>query len=309
MPLVSAFREEQQHQQQQKQQPPTISFPVDRILVLHLKRTHLIEWVRAVLAAAINTYTKNIEKNDSGGNDNSKSGPLPPIYLQNEVSSMWDQIGIPLEGVEDTHWICFQKILVVKDTFSGGGRVAKAPTDAASFRTTVYEMHEMPPPQAREERKQLTVTVFRKSTNRRIVNEAALLRMLRKFGHSVRVVEFTADTPFMQQLEIMSSTDILVSTHTSALANLVFLPPGAVVLELVHRNWVWSNLDTSFKAQSDSRGDLNHWAWRATKKEHGKYINPRDEERFGGEEWAGDKVRTVKKVEILRIFIFLITDR
>jgi Glycosyltransferase 61 len=294
MPLVSAFREEQEQKEQS-----TMSFPPDRILVLHLKRTHLFEWVRAVLAAAVNT---NSENNKSKDNNNTSSSigrnnktELPPVYLQEEVNSMWDQIGTRLEGVEDMQWICFETILVVKDTFSGGGRVAKAPKDAENFRKKVYEMHEMPSPlplgRIESAKQSITITVFRKSTNRRILNEAALLRMLRKLGHSVRVVEFTSDTPFSTQLELMASTDILVSTHTSALANLVFLPPGAVVLELIHRNWVWSNLDTSFKAQSDARGDLYHWAWRAVKKEHGKYINPRDEQRFGGDEWAGDKVR------------------
>jgi hypothetical protein len=283
MPLVSAIREEQKQQHK-----PMISIPTDQIIVLHLKRTHLIEWVRAVLAATMHTHSSN-----------SVTATLPPVYLQQEGNSMWNQIGTPLEGIHDTQWICFEQVLVVQDTFSGGGRVAKTPEDVENFRKKVYEMHEMPPPpsiaQARKEgRRQPTITVFRKSTNRRIVNEAALLGMLRKkfSDHSVHVVEFTADTLFKEQLEIMASTDILISTHTSALANVVFLPPGAVVLELIHRNWVWSNLDTSFKAQSDARGDLYHWAWRAVKKEHGRYINPRDEQRFGGEEWAGDKVRT-----------------
>jgi len=291
MPLVSAIREEQEQRQQHQL---TMSFPPDRILVLHLKRTHLIEWVRAVLAAAINTNTADNKK------DISQTSKLPPIYLQEEVNSMWDQIGTPLEGIEDTEWICFQKVLVVKDTFNGGGRVVKTPHDAENFIVKAYEMHEMPSPppvQAQKEGKwSPNITVFHKSSNRRIVNEAALLRMLRQFsGHSIRVVEFTFDTPFKTQLEIMASTHILVSTHTSALANLMFLPRGAVVLELLHRNWVWSNLDTSFKAQSDARGDLHHWAWRAVKKEHGKYINPRDEERFGGDEWAGDKVRPTEE--------------
>ncbi len=299
MPLVSAFREEEQQQQEQKE-PTIITFPPDQILVLHLKRTHLIAWVRAVLAAAVNTYSSSSNDNNSGGNKSTRAAlslkKLPPVYLQQEINSMWDQIGTPLEGTHDTQWICFEKVLVVKDTFSGGGRVAKSPQDAEMFRKKVYEMHEMPPPvpvPARNSREQPTITVFRKSSNRRIVNEAALLRMLSKTfaDHSVRVVEFTTDTLFRKQLEIMASTDILVSTHTSALANLVFLPPGAVILELIHRNWVWSNLDSSFKAQSDARGDVHHWAWRAVKKEHGKYINPRDEQRFGGDEWAGNKVR------------------
>jgi len=44
----------------------------------------------------------------------------------------------------------------------------------------------------------------------------------------------------------MASTGLLVSAHTSQLANAQFLPPGAAVLELIQRNW-FSPLDRSFK--------------------------------------------------------------
>ena len=106
----------------------------------------------------------------------------------------------------------------------------------------------------------------------------------------VRVVEFTAATPFAEQLRVMASTGVLVSVHTSALANAVFLPPGRAVVELIHRNWVWWTLDRSFQAQTTAAGDLHHYAWRATRREHVAYIDPRDEQRFGGEEWADEKV-------------------
>ena len=113
----------------------------------------------------------------------------------------------------------------------------------------------------------------------------------------VRVVEFTAHTPVAQQLHTMATTGVLLSVHTSALANAIFLPPGAAVVELIHLNWPWDSLDRSFKVQSDARGDLHHFAWRAVSKDHAQYINPRDEHRFGGEEWAGVKCDTEECVE------------
>lgn len=66
-PLLSVLRLE-----------PTFAAPPSRILMLHLKRVHIFEWVRAVLAAAVGAVP--------GGN-------LPPMYFQEEVNSVWDQIG------------------------------------------------------------------------------------------------------------------------------------------------------------------------------------------------------------------------
>jgi len=122
------------------------------------------------------------------------------------------------------------------------------------------------------------------------------------FFCQVRVFEFTEDTPMADQLRAMRDTTILVSPHTSALANAVFLPPGAAVIELIQRNWVWDNLDRSFQVQTASLGDIHHWAWRATKREHIRYVNPRDAERFGGEEWANEKVRGKKVVSYKFLF-------
>ena len=63
----------------------------------------------------------------------------------------------------------------------------------------------------------------------------------------VRVVEFNASTPFREQLEVMASTAVFVSVHTSNLANAQFLQPGSAVVELIQRNWIWHNLDRSFQ--------------------------------------------------------------
>jgi protein O-GlcNAc transferase len=128
------------------------------------------------------------------------------------------------------------------------------------------------------------------------LNEKEVVRLLRRYA-PVRIVEFTASTPVAEQLRIMASTGVLVGAHTSALANCVFLPPGAAVVELIHRNWAWDNMDRSFKVHSEAAGDKHHWAWRATARHHSVFINPRDEMRFGGDEWAGEKCDTDECVE------------
>lgn len=55
----------------------------------------------------------------------------------------------------------------------------------------------------------------------------------------VRVVEFGGGAHFREQLAAIAGTGLFVSVHTSALANTVFLPPGAAVLEIIQRNWAW----------------------------------------------------------------------
>jgi protein O-GlcNAc transferase len=44
----------------------------------------------------------------------------------------------------------------------------------------------------------------------------------------------------------MADTGLLVSSHSSQLANAMFLHPGSAVLELIHRNWNFP-MDISFK--------------------------------------------------------------
>lgn len=61
------------------------------------------------------------------------------------------------------------------------------------------------------------------------------------------MVEFNSTTSFKKQLQIISETGVFISVHTSNLANAQFLPPGAAVIELIQRNWIWHNLDKSFQ--------------------------------------------------------------
>ena len=70
------------------------------------------------------------------------------------------------------------------------------------------------------------------------------------FGLQVRVVEFNASTPFKEQLETIAATSVLVSVHTSNLANAQFLQPGSAVFEIIQRNWFWHGLDRSFQASA-----------------------------------------------------------
>ena len=57
--------------------------PPQQFVLLHLKRRHLMEWVRAIMAT-----TLAIPRDD----------PLPPILMQQETDSIWEQPGELLTG-------------------------------------------------------------------------------------------------------------------------------------------------------------------------------------------------------------------
>jgi len=83
-------------------------------------------------------------------------------------------------------------------------------------------------------RKKINVTLLsRKTPYRRILNEEELLKKLSSTSsYNVRKVEFTHNTDFKEQLEIIQQTDILIGMHGAGLTHLLFLPDWAAVFEL-----------------------------------------------------------------------------
>jgi hypothetical protein len=64
--------------------------PEVNVVLLHLKRWHLMEWVRAVMATAFAV---------------SADGSLPPILLQKETDIVYEQPTQALEGVPADVWV------------------------------------------------------------------------------------------------------------------------------------------------------------------------------------------------------------
>jgi hypothetical protein len=65
--------------------PPDVN-----VVLLHLKRRHLIEWARAVMATTLGVRG---------------AGALPPILLQEETDIATEQISMPLEGTPADTWV------------------------------------------------------------------------------------------------------------------------------------------------------------------------------------------------------------
>lgn len=257
---------------------PHFAKPPQQFILLHLKRHHLMDWVRAVISVTLGVKPKH---------------DLPPMIMQQETNSVWTQIPSPLENFRTDEWVVFERALVVRDIFTGGVRTFLSSADAKAFRALIYTQHGLAPPQPGKPLPRV-ITVQRKRANRRIVNEDAFLDLLREYA-PVQVVEFNSTTSFKKQLQIISETGVFISVHTSNLANAQFLPPGAAVIELIQRNWIWHNLDKSFQVQTEMMGDLHHYAWRARHRNQTVYIHQRDAERFGN--WTSEQCSTEDCVE------------
>lgn len=83
--------------------------------------------------------------------------------------------------------------------------------------------------------KQVRITLLSRNTKfRQILNEKELIETLtaksRKF--IVNRVQFTHSTPFLEQVEMMANTDILIGMHGAGLTHALFLPDWAAVFEL-----------------------------------------------------------------------------
>lgn len=73
----------------------------------------------------------------------------------------------------------------------------------------------------------------RLTSHRRILNEDHLLAALRSIPRVAAVrAEFTFRTPFLEQLELIQATDVLIGMHGSGLTHSLFLPDWAAVFEL-----------------------------------------------------------------------------
>lgn len=307
--------------------------PPDQIVLLNLKRAHVMPWVRELLAASLGL---------------SRHENLPPVVWQREMPSIWTQITAPLEGMRRGEWLLIDRALVMRDKDLGGPDRARVHGDAIAFRESVYTRYRIP---ARVEEREgelkmdaalkgepsapgkgksapsggrgtprsqplemvsspsaaappalsssplspLPILFLRKSSDRRVVNEPELLAALAQFG-PVTVAEWSEDTPVAEQVRLVSSASVLVSVHTSALANVILLRPHSIVLELLHRNWLERRLDETFRDLSSGMGDVHHYAWRdLAGPGKGLYLDPRDARRFGN--WTSKQCDSEECVE------------
>lgn len=71
-----------------------------------------------------------------------------------------------------------------------------------------------------------------KARGRRVINEAQVIEVMRGFGAEILCFE---DFDFFEQVRIMAQTKILVSIHGAGLTNMMFMPEGGKVVEILPR--------------------------------------------------------------------------
>jgi capsular polysaccharide biosynthesis protein len=100
-----------------------------------------------------------------------------------------------------------------------------------------------------------------------IQNEADLIEAIRKIpGVKVEVREFF-EMEFLDQLELFRQTDILIGMHGAGLANLVYTPLDAAIIELIP--FTWTSPEYFNLAGITGR---SYYQWRNTHKN--KHIEP-----------------------------------
>jgi hypothetical protein len=81
-------------------------------------------------------------------------------------------------------------------------------------------------------------------------------------GWRLRTVSLTMEAPFVSHLATMADSGVVVARHGPILANAVFLPPGAVVMELLPYKWEWQQISRLYFNTTQSTGYIHHFAWR-----------------------------------------------
>jgi hypothetical protein len=269
---------------------------VDRVIILHAPRPAVTEWVRTALAAALAG-----ERGPTTTATAAAAAALPPIILQTDAGAPAAQPGARLEAGEDSAgWLLLERALVPRDVFTGGLRTFATPAAAAGWRAGFHAAAGVALPPARPPLagRPVSILLLRKSADRRLLNEAALVDSLSAHGR-VAVAEWTAATPVATQLAALARADVVVSAHTSALAAVHLLPPAAVVVEIIHRHWGWGGLDASFRDAAAARGGgrdrVSHAAWRARARGEAVPAPGRDGALFG--HWSTRQCGTEACVE------------
>jgi protein O-mannose beta-1,4-N-acetylglucosaminyltransferase len=163
--------------------------------------------------------------------------------------------------------------------------------DEQVIRSTIQEMYMQKLQRDREPRAKITpipvvdkgvyITFFSRQIDRVVVNESEVIRELQdRYGLPVKTVRME-DMHLGQQAAILRSTAIAVGVHGSALILSIFLPPGAILIELFPYAVPAENY-TPYKTLSELRGmRIAYRSW-TNKKEENNYPHPERPPSGGG---------------------------
>ncbi|KAL4858773.1 Translation initiation factor IF-2 [Chlorella vulgaris] len=189
-----------------------------------------------------------------------------------------------LEALNATSWLGFERVLLVHNryTLPSGRSGFTTPQHAEAFRRAAYaaanvswggpawEARVAPP----------VITYLMAMNHEPVVNNGEVLTALREVGRflglAVRPYSVTPGASFPSFVASMARTGVLVARHGPLLANALFLPPGAVVLELLPYNWEWRGISEIYLNLTRSVGSVHHFAWKANSSEWVMYLEAED---------------------------------
>lgn len=103
------------------------------------------------------------------------------------------------------------------------------------FRRFMYESYDLNASdmEIRRVRKRPVLVLISRSKSRVLLNENELVRLIEDLGFQVHVAQEKEMSNFEQFAPVLSRCDVLLGVHGAGLSNAVFLPQGAVMLQVV----------------------------------------------------------------------------
>lgn len=132
-----------------------------------------------------------------------------------------------LDPVNATHWLCAPRGVVLGQR----DRLFAGPGDAHAFRLAAYAAANVTAP-AWATHPPRTITLLVRERWRQFTNLDAVMALLNATGLPVRVERALGKLSFSAQVALFAGTGVLVSAHGAGLINAIFMPKGAVVVEV-----------------------------------------------------------------------------
>ncbi|CAD6232449.1 unnamed protein product [Miscanthus lutarioriparius] len=156
--------------------------------------------------------------------------------------SKYDAVNLDVDD-DAQHVRCFPHVTVgihmhngglsiVPEWAPGGGRLSMA--DFTRFMREVYALpRDAPASLVREPGKRPRLLLVHRGHSRRFMNEQEILRAAEAAGFEAVAVDLRRDVTVDAQARVVNSFDVLLGVHGAGLTNAVFLPPGAVLVQVV----------------------------------------------------------------------------
>uniref|UniRef100_A0A803MCD0 Glycosyltransferase 61 catalytic domain-containing protein n=2 Tax=Chenopodium quinoa TaxID=63459 RepID=A0A803MCD0_CHEQI len=141
-------------------------------------------------------------------------------------------------GVEDEQPVCFEEAVVMRHNEGGMSRQRRMETyDLIRCKARMFcniSLDRRP--------EEIGMTLFMRTGARSFTNDAAVIDLFKtecdKFTHCQLFIAYSNNLTFCQQVELMSITDILVSTHGAQLTNMFLMDRNSSVMEFFPKGWL-----------------------------------------------------------------------